>query len=174
MGPLTLRLMKLVEIGKGRDYFPEGLRVGTRFRLAPWRAGMVNISGVFRPGPRILVIEHQHLTAHLIGELIRRIGYSVSGLAHTVTVARRELIKRNFDAVLLDIGLDGQYGSAMADVLSEAGIPFAFLASYDKSFEPRYIGVPLLQKPFTPDQLRTLLAKLVGPAQSGHEIARTA
>ena len=135
---------------------------------------MAVISGTRRAIPHILIIEHQHLIAHLIGELIRGIGYNVSGLAHTAVVARHELIKRNFDAVLLDIGFDRQYDTAIADVLIEAGIPFAFLTGYDKGFEPRHMRVPLLQKPFTPEQLRTLLAKLVGPGQSGDDLARTA
>ena len=131
------------------------------------------ISGARRRVPRILIIEHEHLIAHLIGEIVTGVGYRVSGLAHVVAVACCELIKRNFDAVLLDIGFDGLYGTEIADILIEFDIPFAFLTGHDKGFEPRYIAVPLLQKPFTPAQLRKLLAKLVGPAKSSDEIART-
>ena len=40
-------------------------------------------------------------------------------------------MKRNFDAVLLDIGLDGPYSPEIADVLSETAIPFAFFTGYD-------------------------------------------
>jgi DNA-binding response OmpR family regulator len=119
--------------------------------------------------PRILIIERERFLAHLIGEVVKGIGYSVSGLAHDVAVVRYELIKRNFDAVLLDVGFDGRYGTAITESLIEAAIPFAFLTGHDKGFEPRHISVPLLQKPFTPDQLHTLLAKLVGRRRPAFE-----
>ncbi len=147
---------------------------GARPRLVRSGGEMVGHRVASGRVPCILIIEHEHLIAHLIGEIVKGIGYGVSGLAHAVAVARYELAKRNFDAVLLDIGFDGQCGTAIADILIEAGIPFAFLTGYDKGFEPRHMGVPLLQKPFTPEQLRTLLAKLVGPAQSNDDLARTA
>lgn len=168
--------MKLVEVGNRRGIFAQGLTGGVRFHLVPRGAQMFgrhSVSGARRRIPRILIIEHQHLTAYLIGEIVKYVGYSVSGIAHTVSVARQELIERNFDAVLLDIDFGSQHGTELADVLIETGIPFAFLAGSDRRFEPRHISVPLLQKPFKPKQLRTLLEKLVGPTQLGGEVART-
>ena len=120
-----------------------------------------------------MIIEHQHFTAYLIGEIVKYVGYSVSGIAHTVSVARQQLIERNFDAVLLDIDFGSHHGAELADVLIDTGIPFAILARSDRRFEPRHVSVPLLQKPFKPEQLRTQLVKLVGPTQLDGEVAQT-
>ena len=54
------------------------------------------------------------------------------------------------------------HATAVTDVQLEMGIPFAFVSGYDGPFEARHADVPLLRKPFTADQLRVLLEKLVG------------
>lgn len=124
--------------------------------------------------PRLLIVEDELLVALIIEEMTRDIGYRVSGVAHTVPLARKEFAKRNFDAVLLDIGFDGQYGFEFADLLVEANVPFAFVTGYDYLVEPRHEMIPVLQKPFTLAQLRVLLATLVGAASSDEQPARTA
>ena len=55
--------------------------------------------------PRLLIVEDELLVALIIEEMTLDIGYRVSGVAHTVPLARKEFAKRNFDVVLLDIGL---------------------------------------------------------------------
>jgi CheY-like chemotaxis protein len=100
--------------------------------------------------------------ARLMDNIVCDLGYAVSGMASTIVAARQELAKGNFDAVLLDMGLDGPYSPEVADVLLETGIPFAFVTGYDEPFEARHADVPLLSKPFTSEQLRALLEKLIG------------
>jgi CheY-like chemotaxis protein len=104
-------------------------------------------------------------------DIVRDFGYAVSGMASTIAFARQELAKRNFDAVLLDMSLDGPYSPEVADVLLETGVPFAFVTGYDEPFEARHADVPLLRKPFTSKQLCVLLEKLVGPCGWRDEIA---
>ena len=113
--------------------------------------------------PRILIVEDDLVIALMIEEFVREFGYAVSSVAGTVAMARLQIAHRNFDAVLLDINLGGGYHLETADVLLEAGIPFAFVTGYDYVLEPRHEGVPLLEKPFGSFQLRLLLEKLVGP-----------
>ena len=100
--------------------------------------------------PRILIVEDELLIAVLIGEMVREIGYRVSGTAPTIAMARLEFAKRNFDAVLPDLNLDGQQHPETADLLLEYGVPFAFVTGYDYLVEPRHEKIPILQKPFTP------------------------
>lgn len=120
--------------------------------------------------PRILIIVDELLIALLVEEMIRDIGFRVSGIARTTADGRVAIARRNFDAVLLDLNLDGQYHPETADILLELGIPFAFVTGCDYLLEPRHEKIPVLQKPFTPAQLHALLLTLVGPAVS----ARTA
>ena len=81
--------------------------------------------------------------------------------------------KRNFDAVLLDLNLDGQQHPETADLLLEYGVPFAFVTGYDYLVEPRLEKIPILQKPFTATQLRALLETLVGAGSSRGDMAQT-
>lgn len=113
--------------------------------------------------PRILIVEDDLVIALMIEEFVREFGYAVSSVAGTVAMARLQIAQRNFDAVLLDINMEGEYQPETADVLLEAGVPFAFVTGYDYVLEPRHEGVPLLEKPFGAVQLRVLLEKLVGP-----------
>jgi len=111
---------------------------------------------------RLLIVEDELLVALIIEEMARDIGYSISGVAHTIPMLRNELAKHNFDAVLLDASFDAQVGFQFADTLVAAHVPFAFVTGYDYLVEPRHDWVPVLQKPFTPAQLGVLLGNLVG------------
>ena len=124
--------------------------------------------------PRILIVEDELVIALMIEESVRELGYTISSVARTIGMAHLQIAQRNFDAVLLDINLEGEYHPETADVLLEAGIPFAFVTGYDYFVEPRHEGVPLLEKPFGYVQLRLLLEKLVGPESPTAEIAQTA
>jgi DNA-binding response OmpR family regulator len=125
------------------------------------------------PAPRILIIEDELLIALMIEEMCREAGYRVSGVACTVKMARDELAKRNFDAVLLDISVGGNRYPESADRLMAKGIPFAFVTGYDYLVEPRHEKIPILQKPFSPVQLRALLQTLVGPGSSSGDVTQT-
>ena len=124
--------------------------------------------------PRILIIEDEPLIAQMIEEMLREAGYRVSGVAHTVAMARQEFAKRNFDAVLFDLHIGGRYRPEIADFLLDTGVPFAFVTGYDYLVEPRHQTVPVLEKPFMPVQLRALLENLVGSGSPTGEIAQTA
>jgi CheY-like chemotaxis protein len=130
-----------------------------------------HVSGDIQPA-RILIIEDELLIALMIEEMTREIGYRVSGVAHTMAMASREFGKRNYDAVLLDINIGGQYHAVTADHLLGSGVPFAFVTGYDYLVEPRHEKVPVLQKPFTATQLRALLEELLHPLTSAEQIAQ--
>jgi DNA-binding response OmpR family regulator len=123
---------------------------------------------------RILIIGDELLIALMIEEMVRQAGYRVSGVAHTIAMARREIVKRNFDAALLDINIGGRYYAKIADLLKAKGIPFAFVTGFDYLIDPRHEKVPVLQKPFTPAQLHALLVALVGLRSASGEMAKTA
>ncbi|HET7911031.1 MAG TPA: response regulator [Pseudolabrys sp.] len=121
--------------------------------------------------PRILIIEDEWMIVDLIGGFLREFGYTVRGTAHNINSARREIAKRNYDAVLLDIGLGDEHSPELADLLKEAGTPFAFVTGYDHAFATRHTDVPLLRKPFSPAQLIGLLEQLVRPLANRDAVA---
>ena len=115
--------------------------------------------------PRVLIIENDFLIGEMIHDMVTELGYRVTHVAHRFGSALREISKENFDGALVNIGIDeAKHGSNIADVLIEKGIPFGFVTGYGHVFEPRHEQIPLLQKPFSRDQLRELLEILVGPS----------
>ena len=65
--------------------------------------------------PRILIVEDDLVIALMIEEFVREFGYAVSSVAGTVAMARLQIAQRNFDAVLLDINMEGAYQPETAD-----------------------------------------------------------
>ncbi|HEY7229419.1 MAG TPA: response regulator [Pseudolabrys sp.] len=115
--------------------------------------------------PRVLIIENDFLIGEMIHEMTADLGYTVTKVAHRLPSALREISKENFDGALVNIGIDEQkHGSDIADLLAEKNIPFGFVTGYGHALEERHAHVPLLQKPFTREQLRELLETLIGPA----------
>jgi CheY-like chemotaxis protein len=151
-----------------RDYPQTGFRTAA---IGLEQAAQTSDAG---PPPRILIIEDELLIALMIEEICREAGYRISGVAYTVKMARDELAKRNFDAVLLDISVGGKRYPESADRLMTKGIPFGFVTGYDYLVEPRHEKIPVLQKPFTPVQLRDLLKTLAGPGSLTRDAAQTA
>src|SRR5689334_12291901 len=98
--------------------------------------------------PRFLIVENEPMILDLMVDMIRALGYTVTGTADTLSSAHRQLCNNNFDAVLLDLGIDGQCGSEIADQLLEMRVPIAFVTGYAGPFEERHASVPLLRKPF--------------------------
>ena len=141
-------------------------------RVPAGRHVVGRVSGDIEHPARILIIEDELLIALMIEEMTREIGYRVSGVAHTMAMASREFGKRNYDAVLLDINIGGQCHAVTADHLLGSGVPFAFVTGYDYLVEPRHEKVPVLQKPFTAPQLRSLLEELLNPGASAGPIAQ--
>jgi CheY-like chemotaxis protein len=134
---------------------PAGPRCGTHMTDNPARA------------PRVLIIENDFLIGEMLHDMVAELGYSVTKVAHRLPSALNEISKENFDGALVNIGIDDQkHGNDIADILLAKNIPFAFVTGYGHAFEQRHAGIPLLQKPFTSDQLRVLLGAIVGPGGS--------
>ena len=99
---------------------------------------------------RILIVEDDLVIALMMEEIVREMGCAVSGIAGTPGMTRLQLAKRDFDAVLLDVNLDGEYNPETADLLLEMGVPFAFVTGYDYVVDPRHDNVPLCRSPSCP------------------------
>lgn len=144
--------------------------VTTRDCMEPTLASVYSTPS--RRPPRILVVEDELFIALLIEETVRHLGYRVCGVADNIAKARLEFSKNRFDAVLLDLNINGKCSPELADHLAKLKVPFAFITGFDYLVEPRHALVPILQKPFTSAQLSALLISLVGhqPVQRQSEV----
>jgi DNA-binding response OmpR family regulator len=123
--------------------------------------------------PRILVVEDERLIAELMADIIREAGCYVAGIAPDMAGARVAIARADYDAVLLDYGLNQTLATDLADLLIERDVPFAFVTGYPHEIlEIRHQHVPLLMKPFASDMLARTVRALVNlpPEAPGSDI----
>ena len=81
-------------------------------------------------GGRILIVEDEYVVASDLQFILENAGYSVIGIAASVSEAREFMEAQKPDVVLLDICLQGKgTGMDLAGQLTLAGIPFVYLSA---------------------------------------------
>lgn len=115
-----------------------------------------------QPTPRrILVVEDEALVAMLVEDALLEAGFEVIGPARSVAQALDLLTGDAPSAAVLDLNLAGESSVAVADALSEAGIPFVVATGYGAAGLPAsHKTVPVLPKPYDPADLTTILDRL--------------
>ena len=112
---------------------------------------------------RILVVEDEPLVGMDIALVLSEAGCEVIGPAVSIEEARSLIATSEVDAALLDANLGGQPVDDLAAELKRR-TPFAFLTGYGREGMPQaFRDVPLIDKPFTPDQLMSVLGLLIDP-----------
>lgn len=111
-------------------------------------------------GVRILLVEDETLVAMLLEDMIADLGGTVVASASRVSRALEVLNDSGarLDLAVLDVNLGGEEAFPVAKALAERGVPFAFSTGYGNSGLPDpWRSRPTLQKPFTQDQVITVL-----------------
>ena len=115
------------------------------------------------PTPRLLVVEDEYLIRMLLEDMLDELGYGVAAAVGTISEARQLATNGEFNAAILDVNLDGEEIYPVADILAKRGLPFVFVTGYgERSLPEAYRGRPALQKPFQAEQLKSMLAGLLG------------
>jgi CheY-like chemotaxis protein len=111
---------------------------------------------------RVLVVEDETLVAMLLEDMIGDLGGTVVASASRLSRAL-EIISAPgncFDLAVLDVNLGGEEAFPVASALAERGVPFAFSTGYGNAGLPEaWRGRPTLQKPFTQEQVGSVLAR---------------
>lgn len=109
---------------------------------------------------RALVVEDEVLVGMLIEDMLRDLGYEIAGLSTHLDQAVRLARTVAFDVALLDINLNGRQSFPVADAVRARGLPFLFATGYGSRIVPEpYRDAPILQKPFSLEDLRAALAR---------------
>ena len=107
--------------------------------------------------PRVLLVEDEALVAMMIQETLAEFGFQVIGPVGTASEALAAARERLFDAAVLDINLGDGLVYTVAEILCKRGVPFVFVTGYDAdSIDPRFSGVPVLQKPIERNMLQKI------------------
>lgn len=97
---------------------------------------------------RILVVEDDYFIAKHLCDQLRSRGAEPVGPVCNVADAMQHVLAGGFAAALLDVNLNGEPVYAVADVLAERRIPFAFTSGYSRNLLPeRFRDAPLAVKP---------------------------
>ncbi len=115
-------------------------------------------------GKRVLLVEDEALVAMLVEDMLADEGCTVAASATRLTeaMALAKDTAVEFDIAILDVNLAGEPVFAVAEALAARGVPFAFATGYGAGGLPdAWKGRPTLQKPFTANDIRAVLARIV-------------
>ena len=110
---------------------------------------------------RVLVVEDEALVGITMEDFLGDFGYSVVGPIENMQAAILLAATEKIDVAVVDINISGQVATAVADKLIEREIPFLFISGYEKMRGSRYASIPLLRKPFEPEDLRDAIERVL-------------
>jgi len=103
---------------------------------------------------RVLVVEDELMIRMLLEDMLTDLGYTLAGEAGRVEEALALARQGEFDVAILDVNLNGQPISPVAEILAQRGVPFVFATGYGQRGVPEpYRQTPTLQKPFKAEAL---------------------
>ncbi|MDQ4421848.1 response regulator [Sphingobium sp. DEHP117] len=109
-----------------------------------------------------LLVEDSMLIAMNAEDALLAIGIEQVSIASSVAEAFDLLKNNSFDVALLDLHLEGETSLPIAETLLTLGIPFVFASGYpnQEGLDPKFSGIPFLQKPYNQIQIRDALLSI--------------
>lgn len=113
-------------------------------------------------GRNILVVEDHMLLVTMMEGMLSDLGCTSMSSAATVGQALAVLDAQVFDAVTLDVNLNGVMSYPIAEILAARGIPFMFVTGYaDQAIPEAHRDRPMLKKPYRASHATALLSRLL-------------
>jgi DNA-binding response OmpR family regulator len=109
---------------------------------------------------QIFVLEDDPLIAMMLQDELEAMGLRVVGPANNMKSALQLCEYANLDGALLDLNINGNYATSVADKLRIRQVPFIFVTGQSAPAGLRYKDVFVLHKPFTGIDLRIALIAL--------------
>jgi two-component sensor histidine kinase/CheY-like chemotaxis protein len=121
-------------------------------------------SGVMQ---RVLLAEDEAIIGMMMREFLVDYGLFVVGPCCSVSEALAAA-DGEFNCAILDLNLGGEPVYAVASMLAERNVPFAFVTGYGReSLDGRFENAPILQKPITRESLESCLGAMLGLQRHG-------
>ena len=112
--------------------------------------------------PKVLVVDDEPLIAMMIQDWLSELQCETVGPAGSAKVALALIDGAELDGAILDVSLDGHDSFAVAEVLRQRAVPFAFATGHGSDrIEERFRDVPTLAKPYDFESMRRVVATLL-------------
>jgi PAS domain S-box-containing protein len=134
-----------------------------RSLFKPELDGVPAPAGVLDPSDkRVLLVEDEPLVSMMLADMLSAFGHKVDGPYSRFGDAIHAAKSNNLRAGILDVNLGGEKTYAVADILTDRKIPFAFVTGYGPdSIVSEFAHAPVLQKPIEAAKLHALLQQIV-------------
>jgi two-component sensor histidine kinase/CheY-like chemotaxis protein len=111
---------------------------------------------------RVLLVEDEPLVSMMLADMLSAFGHKVDGPYSRFSDAILAAKSNNLQAGILDVNLGGEKTYAVADILANRKIPFAFVTGYGPdTIVSEFSHAPVLQKPIEAAKLHALLQQIV-------------
>ena len=111
-------------------------------------------------GKNVLVVEDEIMICLLLEDMLGDLGYNIAAAVGRVDDAVKVARTGEFDVAILDVNLNGQTVSPVAEILEARGLPFVFATGYgERGLPERFSNRPTLQKPFQQENLGRILTQ---------------
>ena len=111
---------------------------------------------------RVLLVEDEPLVSMMLADMLSAFGHKVDGPYSRFSDAILAAKCNNLQAGILDVNLGGEKTYAVADILANRKIPFAFVTGYGPdTIVSQFSHAPVLQKPIEAAKLHALLQQIV-------------
>jgi PAS domain S-box-containing protein len=111
---------------------------------------------------RVLLVEDEPLVSMMLADMLSAFGHKVDGPYNRFPDAMLAAKSNNLQAGILDVNLGGEKTYAVADILANRKIPFAFVTGYGPdTIVSQFSHAPVLQKPIEAAKLHALLQQIV-------------
>ncbi len=117
---------------------------------------------------RVFLLERDRVEAGAVASLIEQCGHQVAGVAHSLDYAIKVQVD-GLDFALLERDLgDGTDATPIAEILSAAGVPYAFIIRSGDLIDPTlFPGAAFLRKPLSTLAIEAVLELSDGAAPQG-------
>jgi PAS domain S-box-containing protein len=111
---------------------------------------------------RVLLVEDEPLVSMMLADMLSAFGHKVDGPYSRFSDAILAAKSNNLQAGILDVNLGGEKTYAVAHILTDRKIPFAFVTGYGPdTIVSAFANAPVLQKPIEAAKLHALLQQIV-------------
>lgn len=110
----------------------------------------------------VLLVEDEPLVSMMLADMLSAFGHKVDGPYNRFSDAILAAKSNNLQAGILDVNLGGEKTYAVANILTDRKIPFAFVTGYGPdTIVSEFSHAPVLQKPIEAAKLHALLQQIV-------------